>query len=451
MTGFISKSLAPRCERLTCCVLLSSAAVVGSAFLSPASCAAQVFTVERDHIAGKSANLATFKPTSVPLATVPLTPRTREELIRLFQSEQAFAVRPLPLGRRGLTLRANGPLAPSGNAYVNELEKVGISSKPGDRLMISKFDVQKDTIIFEFNGGPDKHHRILQHIQIGGGMASVPLAQDDGQEPVGSRLTLTFSKFVPEMDAAQLRGLIAPLLDFSLKTPVQAFADTLPPKLKTAVLDHEVLVGMNREMVIKAVGMPDQKVREMDGNMPFEEWIYGEPPHEVQFVRFNGNRVIRLEIADVGQKPVIRDTDETDGYFAGQFVHQVRLGDAQPTGPNQEHGPQAAPTLRKPGEDLPDAVDQQNQLKRVQFPKDDPKPNPIPPPPGQTSSDQTSTGQGQTGQDPTADSSAQNPFPQNQPGQGRSGRYPSSQLPGTGPGTTPGSPNGSPNGADIPQ
>jgi hypothetical protein len=134
---------------------------------------------------------------------------------------------------------------------------------------------------------------------------------------------------------------------------------------------------------LKAVGQPDQKVREMEGQTPFEEWIYGSPPHEVQFVRFNGNRVIRLEIADVGQPPVIRDKDETDGYFGGQFVHQVRLGDAPPAaqGAGQEHGPTAAPTLRKPGETLPDAVDQDHQLKKVQYP-DDEKPKPIPPPPG---------------------------------------------------------------------
>lgn len=437
MNGFTLKSLSAPREHLACGSL-----VLGVVLCISSSCPAQIFTVERDHIAGKSANLATFRPTSVPLASVPLNTQTREELIRLFQSEQAFAVRPLPLGRRGLALRANGQLIPSGKAYVDELEKNGISSKPGDRLIISKFEIKPDAIIFEFNGGPEKHHRILQHIQIGGGMASVPLAQDDGQEPVGSRLTLTFAKFVPEMGAAQLRGLIAPMLDFSLKTPVEAFADTLPPKLKTAVLDHEVLVGMNREMVIKAVGIPDQKVREMDGQTPFEEWIYGEPPHEVQFVRFNGNRVIRLEIADVGQKLIIRDQDETNGYFAGQFVHQVRLGDAQPTGPNQEHGPSVAPTLRKPGENLPDAVDQQNQLKRVQFPKDDPKPNPIPAPPSQTSADQ-----GQPAQDPTADSSAQNPFPQNPSQQTGSGRNPSSLPPGTLPGTTPGRTPG----ADFPQ
>ena len=275
-------------------------------------------------------------------------------------------------------------LVPPGNGYAEELEKFGVSSKPGDRVVITKFEVKPDRILFEFNDGPEKHHHILQHIEVGGMGGMAPLAQDDGHVPIGSRMVLVFNKFVPEMTASQVRGLIAPMIDFSLKTPVEAFADTLPPKLKGAVLNHEVLVGMNREMVLKAVGQPDQKVRETDGQTPFEEWIYGQPPHEVQFVRFNGNRVIRLEIADVGQPPVIRDKDETDGYFAGQFVRQVRLGDAPPAAPNKEHAPAAAPTLRKPGEELPDAVNKDQQMKPVQFP-DDEKPKPIPPPPAPTS------------------------------------------------------------------
>ena len=444
MSGFTSRSLSPlRGFRTTG---RAGALLLGSALSLSAVCPGQVFTVERDHIAGNVANLTNFQPTSVPLGAGPLDLQTRRELIRLFQSEQAFAVRPLPLGTRGLTLHANGPLNPSGKAYVDELEKYGISCKPGDRLIISKFEIKPDRIVFEFNGGPEKHHRILQHIEIGGGMQTIPLAQDDGQVPVGSRLNLVFPKYVPEMNAAQLRGLIAPMLDFSLKTPVQAFADTLPPKLKTAVLDHEVLVGMNREMVIKAVGLPDRKVRELEGQMPFEEWIYGEPPHEVQFVRFNGNRVVRLEIAEVGQKPIVRDQDETDGYFAGQFIRQVRLGDAQPVDANQEHGPTKAPTLRQPGEALPDAVNQQDQLKRVQLPKDDPKPNPIPAPPDQTAPDvNPSAGQNPVTLDPSAqDPSIQGPPMQGPLGQdpstqgpypiGHSGRLPSSQTPGGAPG-----------------
>jgi hypothetical protein len=358
-----------------------AAALLAVTTLCGALSPAQVFTVQREKLGPKEANLTTVQPTSVQLTTTPLTERTRQQLIRTFQADEAFAVRPLPLGTKGVVLHANGPLNPSGSAYAEELQKYGISSKPGDRVVITKFEVKPDRILFEFNDGPEKHHHIMQHIEIGGMGGMAPLAQDDGHVPIGSRMTLVFTKFVPEMTASDVRKLIIPMIDFSLKSPVEAFADTLPPKLKGAVLNHEVLVGMNREMVLKAVGQPDQKVRETEGQTPFEEWIYGQPPHQVQFVRFNGNRVIRLEIADVGQPPVIRDKDETDGYFAGQFVHQVRLGDAPPAAPNQEHAPAAAPTLRQPGEQLPNATDNDHQLKPVQFPDDD-KPKPIPPPPG---------------------------------------------------------------------
>ena len=60
---------------------------------------------------------------------------------------------------------------------------------------------------------------------------------------------------------------------------------------------------MSTDMVLFAKGQPQSKIREMDGQMPFEEWIYGKPPEEVEFVRINGNRVIRVEIAKVGEPP----------------------------------------------------------------------------------------------------------------------------------------------------
>ena len=47
--------------------------------------------------------------------------------------------------------------------------------------------------------------------------------------------------------------------------------------------------------------------------MPFEEWIYGKPPKDVEFVRINGNRVIRVEIAKMGETPVIFTKDEVEG------------------------------------------------------------------------------------------------------------------------------------------
>ncbi len=73
------------------------------------------------------------------------------------------------------------------------------------------------------------------------------------------------------------------------------------------------MVGMSTDMVLFAKGQPQTKSREMEGQMPFEEWIYGKPPQEVDFVRINGNRVIRVEIAKVGEPLAIFTQDVVSG------------------------------------------------------------------------------------------------------------------------------------------
>ena len=102
-------------------VLLTFSALCGVA-------GAQVFVVQREKLSAKDASLTTVQPTSVALDSKPITERTRQQLIRTFQADEAFAVRPLPLGTRGVTLHANGPLSPSGTAFADELEKYGISA-----------------------------------------------------------------------------------------------------------------------------------------------------------------------------------------------------------------------------------------------------------------------------------------------------------------------------------
>jgi hypothetical protein len=334
----------------------------------------QVFIVQSEH----QQNLPPFQPTQVKLDTHKLTSRGHRELIMAFTAEQGFARRPLPLDSHGLVLRANGELKPDGLDYEETLQKHGISSKAGDRLIISDIKIESEKIVFNFNGGPDKKHKYLRHIEIGGGMGSSPIVKDDGQEPVGSRLTLTFDKYVPEMTPDQLRALIQPVMDFNVKTPLEAYVDTLPPKLKEAILNHKVLVGMDRKMVIYALGQPHDKTREESNGVAFEEWIYGEAPQPTQFVRFIGNRVVRVEVAAVGADLVVRNQDETGGYTSGGDIHEVKMGDATPS-TEGEAAHRKAPSLRLPGEELPGS----NQP--VQMPgQPDTKPQPIPPPPGST-------------------------------------------------------------------
>ena len=326
-------------------------------------------------------------PTHVLLSKTELDTKTRLELIRVMQSEQGFAMRPFPRGHRGLTLQANGKLNPAGEGYLNMAIAEGLSAKPGDRVVLTDVKIERSRIVFLLNGGPDLKHRILRHIQIGmGPEVEHPVVQTDDQEPMGARLTLTFEDHIPEVTGAEVKALLAPLISFDVKTPIQAFTDTLPTKLKEAILNHHVLVGMSTDMVLFAKGQPEIKSREMDGQMPFEEWVYGKPPQDVEFIRINGNRVIRVEIAKMGETPVIFTKDEVEGLMrtdgtplevAKSNTRTVQMGDVHRNPDTQE--PDAPPSLRKPGEKLPDqnvpgGDPNVGVMKPVQFPR--PKPDP---------------------------------------------------------------------------
>jgi hypothetical protein len=213
-----------------------------------------------------------------------------------------------------------------------------------------------------------------------------PAVQDNEADPLGARVTLTFKGPVPDLTSKDVKALLSPLISFDVKTPVQAFTDTLPPKLKDAILNHQVMVGMSTDMVLFAKGQPEAKSREMDGQMPFEEWIYGKPPQTVEFVRVNGNRVIQVEIAKMGEKPVIFTKDEVEGLMRTDGTplepeKQPRLaknGDVVRDPNTQEAAP--PPSLKRPGETLPVDDDKDSQrvgdMRPVRFPDKKPAAQP---------------------------------------------------------------------------
>ena len=315
MDGFVSKDrfVSKEHQQIGLLDLLAIALAAGFCFAAAGSATAQVLTVETNKIESRYTDI---KRTHVELSSQPLLQRTKLQLVRVLEAEQGFAMRPLPKGSKGMTLVANGAATPNGSDYAKSLEHNGIAMQAADRAVITDVKFLGDKMVFELNDGPDQKHRILRHISVGAGGVMVPLARDNGQEPVGVRITLQFEKFVPEMTGTQVMELLGPLVDFKLKSPAQAFVDTLPPQLKQAILAHHVLVGMNQEMVKYALGAPESKSREREGDMPFEEWIYGEPPKDVEFVRFNGNRVIRVEECKIGEPPIIRNQDEMGDYWS---------------------------------------------------------------------------------------------------------------------------------------
>ncbi len=336
---------------------------------------AQVFTVEAEHV---EKHYTEFAPTHVKYPEQPMNQLGRETLIRFMQSEQGFAMRPLPIAN--LNLHANGHMDPTGEKYVDLLHQKGTAAKPGDRVVVTDIKILNKSIELDLNGGFEHKHKFLRHVSIGmDPMNTVPLAADNGQPMTGSRLTLVFEEQVPDLNGEQLEALIKPMIDFGVKSPAEAFAETLPPFLRAAIEQHRVLVGMNRDMVVYAKGQPIRKIRESgeDGKL-YEIWIYGEAPQPVEFVRFEGTYVMSVELARVGEAIVVRNQNEMGDYWGNQPVvatnqHEVRLGDQTDTDRSAENAPRQAPTLRKPGEQLPADSDKNNpagSMQPVKMPPD---------------------------------------------------------------------------------
>jgi len=342
----------------------------------PAS--AQVFVVG---VKSATADVPTdFTPTHLTLPDGRLDERGRRELVRNLESEQGFAHRPLPAGP-GLNLEANGPLSPGPDAYRKMLYEKGQAVAVGDRVAITALAFKGDRIVIDLNGGPYAKHRFLSHVSLN----DAPVAQEGSHEITGSRVTLIFKDGIPEISAPEVKALLTPVIDFGAKTSAEAFAETLPTPIKDAIAGHEVLVGMDRRMVLAALGAPESKVREHEDNDPdaprYEEWIYGHVPQTVKFVRFHGDHVVLLKIAALGKPIEVHDTDEMGGYLAPLPTRQIALGDAQPT-PDDTHRA-APPTLRRPGDPVPT-----NQPSEVKYPVGtgpSAPVQPIPPSPTQTS------------------------------------------------------------------
>ena len=324
--------------------LLLSVTSLGLA--APCVLPAQVFVVGEKTA---TADIATdFKPTRVELPSAPINERGRRELIRTLVAEQGFAHRALPMGP-GLTLHANGTMLPGGDRYRKMIFDKGQSAGPGDRVMITALMVKNDRIILDFNGGPYEKHRFLSHVQINGSNIVAPT-----ERPTGARVTLLFEREVPDISGPEVKSLLEPVIDFGVKTSEQAYADTLPAPLRDAIASHDVLVGMDKRMVLASLGAPESKMRERDesSGMRYEEWIYGHVPETVRFVRFHGDKVALVEIAELGKPIQIHDKDELNGLGQPPKTREVAIGDVHPA-VDGEHKSAAAPSLRQPGEAAP--------------------------------------------------------------------------------------------------
>lgn len=336
------------------------ALLAGIFLLSPPFVSSQVFVVGEK--TATSEITTSFTPTNLPLPTDKLGERGRRELIRNLESEQGFAHLAIPVGV--VTLKANGDLSPAGDKYRQMIYQKGQAAGPGERVMVTALAIKGDQLVIDLNGGPYAKHRFLSHIQFNDN----PVAPTTGERPMGSRINLVFPGGIPDISAPEVKALLAPVVDFGVKSGEQAYADTLPPRLRDAVAAHEVLVGMNHRMVLASLGAPERKVREGSGDANgavYEEWIYGHVPQTVKFIRFKGDRVAVVEIAEMGKPLQIHDKNELEDAEIPQNTRVIAMGDKPVGSPGDESAAPTPPSLRLPGEAAP-----ANAQGKVQYPTD---------------------------------------------------------------------------------
>ncbi len=304
--------------------------------------------------AGVTLILAVAAPAQSPTSQQRMTSQTRYAVVRMLNAELVFARKPFPMGHKGLVVKADGEVAPAPGELGRLLVQHGTAARPGERVKITNVVIRDDKIIFDINGGPKKKKKWYQRIQFSGMGGSASAPQDTNEFSRGSAVTLEFKGFVPEMSVDRVKALLEPVFDFTAKSAAQAYMDTLPPNVRDAVRDHRVLVGMNREMVQYSKGRPPRKIREKEGDLEYEEWIYGEPPQDVEFIRLVGDEVVQVKIMKMAGEKIVRTEKEVFLESDGASVTAAASTEAAPATP-PPGGPQKQPTLRRPGEPMPDA------------------------------------------------------------------------------------------------
>lgn len=284
-----------------------------------------------------------------------LSSQTKMRLIQLLDAEFVHTRKFLPLGEKDMVITPEGQVKPDNTQLYRAMQASGVAAKIGDKVQITDIKFHDKSITFLINGGPKKKERWYQHISVGMGGGGAAPADSGQSHPTGASMTLEFDKHVPEMTADELKKLISPVLDFSVKSASEVYVETLPPKIRDAIKRHEVLVGMNHDMVVMAKDRPAQKIREKDDTgKQYEEWIYGTPPQDVVFVRFIGDEVTQVKIAKVGGDMIVKKQKEVDVRDGVPTLASLKSSDA-PQDVKQQEGPAPQqpshrPTLKREGE-----------------------------------------------------------------------------------------------------
>jgi len=240
-------------------------------------------------------------PGVVPAAEK-LTEEDRVELIRGLSSEYATVKSLLPRSRKALEFDSKGTW--DKKAWSDVAKESGPAARTGDLVQITKVDLEGDRIVLQINGGFKGGKKWYQGIQMAGGIGGMQVPAggqgNDTNSPGGTSIAVLFNKPLEPIKAIEIKKMLAPVLDFEKRSATQVYSESLPPETQKAIKEKRVLVGMDKDQVIMAVGRAQHRSRETKDGMDLEDWVYGTPPGKITFVTFNGDKVIKVKDSYAG-------------------------------------------------------------------------------------------------------------------------------------------------------
>jgi len=229
-------------------------------------------------------------------ATDKLTEQDRIELMRGLVAEYATVKQLLPRSRSALPFESTGSF--DKKVWQAASREYGPAGRVGDLVQITKVFIDSDKLVLQINGGFNGGRKWYDSSQIGGGLGGGtmrPLGKGDSNAPGGTTIEILFHKPLEPMKAAEVKKMLAAVLDFEKRSATELYAEVLPPEVQTAIHDKKVIEGMDRDQVLLALGRPNHKSRETKDGVELEDWVFGKPPGKIVFVTFNGSKVIKVK------------------------------------------------------------------------------------------------------------------------------------------------------------
>jgi hypothetical protein len=233
-----------------------------------------------------------------PADSQKLTSEERIEIIRGILAEYATTKVPLPRSKKPLPLELDGKFDQA--VWDAAGKQYGPAARVGDLVQVSKVGLESDRIVLEINGGFKGGRKWYERIEVGMGTQTRPVGGQGSSAPGGTTIELLFRKPMPAMKAAELKKILAPVLDFEKHSATEQYVETLPAPIQKAIKENRALEGMDKEQVLLALGRPRHKTREVKDGVESEDWIYGTPPGKITFVTFQGSKVVRVKESYAG-------------------------------------------------------------------------------------------------------------------------------------------------------